>query len=96
MTPVHGLRAEWVNYCRQRQQGHITQEQLLELYQLVCTGYSCKREDSLRWYFRRKQMKEELMQSHRKDYTITPEVRLPVAMMEATRPSPASPATTPP
>ena len=41
-------------------------------------------------------MKEELMQSHRKDYTITPEVRLPVAMMEATRPSPASPATTPP
>jgi hypothetical protein len=39
--------------------------------------YSLKHEDGIYWYFRRKQMEEELMQCHRKDYTITPHVRMP-------------------
>ena len=78
MTAAYGgLRSQWVGYCQQRQKGYITQEKLHDLYKDVCLLYSLNHEDSIFWYFRRKQMEEELMQCHRKDYTITPHIRLP-------------------
>lgn len=78
MTRAYGgLRAEWVGYCQQRQKGRVTQMELFDLYKGMCSMYNLTYEEGIFWYFRRKQMEEELMQSHRKDYTITPHIRLP-------------------
>lgn len=71
------LRAEWVHHCRQRQNGYITQVEFYDLYRGMCDMYNLHYEEYAQWYFRRQQMEEELCNSHRKDYTITPEIRLP-------------------